>query len=579
MMNSKKNILFTILFITVPYVLLSQSTQNLLFVAPVLSETINPAESRLLEDKLVAGLLSTGYFNVIADSESRIDKSKIDTAMQRAQEKKIDYVLFSNIIAEGKTGPTRSYTISIRLVAVETNMDLLSHTVKFQQKDADAKINDVSKRITVSAKARNDVTLEMVDTFIRAKDWETAKRYLDILQKSKPDLKDIGDRKIIINNNLAIKKFSQAQEAVASYLYDEGRKAIKEAIDLDPNNEMYAKYAEKIEEEYILYLQKNNETKLKEIEDLLKKDRLFVAMSLFDRLPETAKNSKQGIAINGIIKRKEQAKKNALQAAEYLKLERYVEATNLINEAILLDPDSPDYIKLRTKILDEERKYSLLQERWNAYREELEKYDYKSIFIARRNLPYGLAFSAGALNISYFDPSRKNWNEVKKGAFPFIEVEYNNKFDWSMMGPYSFTQIGCGYWVSFGGSSGTERNNSSYPGALLVAESYRDIWLSSGLDGHFEALATALKTNIGLELGYHGNSFEHRDSYGTVIANEDFNLFMLSFIIQFDFTVIYSKDMALGLIWKSSIPMVASSSINDGTPKKELIGISFRRGL
>ncbi|GAB1482661.1 hypothetical protein MASR2M78_14770 [Treponema sp.] len=563
-----------------PFTIQAQTIPKLFLIPPVLSGDLGQAETRLLEDKLVSGLLETGAFNVTADLSLRKEESSIETMMEHAKQAGMDFVLFLGLSSEGKAGPNRNYSMSLRLLAVDTGKETFTRVVKFAQSKADTVIPNEAKRVAVAAKAREDVTADMVDALIKVKDWEAAGRYLNVLEQAKPNMaSSLAARRSIINKNMAALRYGQSREAVSLRLYEEARAAIADAKSLDPESNEYSSYSRVIDDEQTAYMQQSDEAKIREIEDYLERNRLDVAAALFERSGEGTRFSAKGKILSAKIQRGQDARRAALQAEALFADEYYAEALSLIDEALQLHPDQVSYIRLRTRILEAERRRAAVNERWAAYKEEFEAFNLASLAIARRSPPYGWSFSLGVLNIERLDPSAGTWLTEERGGYPAFNLGYSYALPYSYPGPFSFNQIASGAWAEGGIGGGVSRRESRLQGAALVAESNTAFWLAGGLEARAEVLSFALIGRLGLDLSVLSTSWEHLGSNGNIIVSDDQTCTTAAFVTGLELAWVPSTRWSLAFFWRASWPFASSLPLNDGAPTRSNLGLALRFGM
>lgn len=561
--------LLTLFIALLPLAIPAQTIMNLTIMAPNLGADVGQAEARLLEDSLVSGLLVTGAFNVTFDTWSRSEAFNPEKALERGTEAGVDFVLFLNLAAEGRLGSNRSYTMGFRLVAIDSKKELYARSVKFIQGRADVTLSDEAKRIATAARSRSDVTVDMIDALLRAREWESALRYLKILSNAKPALdKELIARYDTAQSGLAAQRFGQAKEAVSFRLFEEARRSIAEAQALDPKVEEYKSFAKTIEDEYARYLQEGDEARLKDIETFLDRGRLDVAQALFDRAGESARQSPRGKLLAAKLSRYQVARKAALAGESLFANERYPEALSKLDEAIQLHPDNVAYIRLRLRIIEAERRRAAVNERWAAYKEEVESFDFAALTIARRSALWGWRVNLDVFTISTLDPSQGSWMANEIGPFLAPSIGYTWALPWSMLGPLSFIELVSGAWAEIGLGSGVMRENSSISGAILAAQDNLLIWAAGGAEGRLEALSFALVSRVGLDLSYLGEKVEHRSINGDVVKTDsDYSVSgAASFRIGLEWAP--ARTWSLAMSWGSAWPVFSSLPINAGAPTR-----------
>jgi tetratricopeptide (TPR) repeat protein len=567
-----------------------------LYVMPIArSPELSQPQADLIEDSLVAGLLATGAFTLNARARTAplvpvtdgipgaeaLAPGVLDDAgaLGLAEESGATLVLFSRASMESREGSDRTIGFLFRLVAVDTGKDVHVRSSKLQESTLAAGLEDEARRIATAARARSDVTLDMIDSLIKATDWETARRYLDTFLASRPAQEAVmAARSARINQSLAEKRYVQAREAAALGLYEEALRATAEAVALAPDSAEYQAYQAGLGDEYARYLAQSADERLKIIETFLEQGRLDLAATLLERAGDGARDSARGQMLAAAVDRDQKARAAMLRAEGLFKADQYPEALAAMDEALRLKPDHAVYLRFRIRILEAEKQRAATLERLSAYRAEFEAFDYAGLFYSRKSIPVGWAGILGSGTVRGFDPAVLSWEPKEWGSYPFLELRYSWALPWFINGPFSFTELRTGAQASGGALGGVDRTSSSLAGAALFAEHTGMFWLGGGANTALEFMSIALRLDAGLEFSFLGRSSEHLSSAGDVVSSFDANIFTLGahlgLNLQWAPSPRFAFSVGLGRTW----PVMSNLSVDAGAPTRDALSFGLEMG-
>lgn len=571
----RRGLLASAMILLVGYLAHPQAGRSLLVLPVERPEDVSPETALMIEDVLVTALLSGGSFELSARERSSVALEDTQGALDRARAAKSGFVLLSRLKSEGRKGTDRLYALTIRLIAADTGKELYGRTTKFEEKAAGDVLMDLAKRIAVAARTRSDVTVELIETFAKAKDWEAARRflaiYLDLHPADKTKLAPLSAR---INTGLASIRNLQAREAAALSLYEEALSAARASVELAPGVPEYTAYLKTLEEDYAAYLAQSDAQRLDAVEDFFRKGKIDVAAVLLERSGNSARSSARGRNLAGQIERSLKARAAALDAERYLMEYQFPLALASIDEALRLQPDTASYIKLRIRIVEAEKREAATRERFEVYKDELRSFDYASLFVSRKAMPTGFGGSLGLLWISLYDPSTSSWEPLKRGPFPELRIQYSSPIPVRTSMPFSFMDTTFQWFGAASASYGVERTEEPFP-VVLVEGRTTYLFLGGGASASLEVLSFALRADAGLDVAWMRYTQERTDPVTGPLGTGSEHTWSLCFGVGA--SVLWSpvRDMAVRLGMYRTTPFLSSADLSNGAPG----AVSFRLGL
>ena len=553
------------LLAALPPVLHSQ-TPKLLVLPASHPDSISEDSARMVEDLLISSLAAGSAFELSAHGRNTVAIDDTSGAVKLASEASAGFVLLSRLGLDSKVGADLSFVLVTRMIAADTGKDLFGRTSRFGERKAIDTLADLAKRLTVAAHSRSDVTVDLVDAFIVAGDWEAARRYLDIyLSSHDSDKPKLEARITRISTGLAAGKNVQARDAAALALYDEAIRAAREATELAPDSLEYRSYLTSLEAEYARYVAQTDAQRLDMVKKYFDDGKIDVAAMLLSRAGESVRTSSRGRNLSEMIDRSERARALALEAEKYLKEYQYPEALAAVDDALKLLPDSTAYIRLRSRILGAEKREAATKERFAAYREELESFDYGSLFVALKPPPKGLALSLGMMSTSMLSSSQSTWNPVERGPSPELAAKYYFPIPSQIPSPFSFTAVSFAAdgFCSFG--YGVTRSQTGSP-VVLVEEQTTRSTLGGGASASLEALSFALRGAADLSLSWLRYMNNSRDPFSGLVSSASLDTWTLGFGLGLSLLWSPVKGTAISIGVERIWPLLCSKPIADGAP-------------
>ncbi|MCX7023730.1 MAG: tetratricopeptide repeat protein [Spirochaetes bacterium] len=480
---------------------------------------------------LVSKLMEQGGIEIIAQervasaaAENGIDLGADDERAQLALAKfaRADFILSPRAQKTAAKGGA-VITVTVRLLSKDTGKDLFGKDASFAESALIRGMTDLAKHLGVAIRQRADLSLDQIDAFIRAKDWENALRWLELYASAKPsETAQLAGRKAQINIAMAAIRYADAQKAAELYLYAEAIRAAREASELDPKNDTYRLYLEAVQEEYAKFVSESVDQRLERVEKYVDGKKYDIASALLDRLKSAGPLTSRGQLLAERCTKGIAACERARAGETWLKAGRYGEALAAVDEALALLPDDPDYLRLRAAIMREEKRDAAGRERWSLYLQELRDYDYRKLFLSRKRPGAVLHVDVLASTIDAWDHSAAtaadpdSWESAEYGPVLTIEGRYERPLPLKIPMPFSFTNVdACWYGaLRLGGGVARGEKTDGLGNVSLVADTIVDTNLAAGASVRLMVLSYTLRLEADLGTGPFFFTRSSRDPFG-----------------------------------------------------------------
>jgi tetratricopeptide (TPR) repeat protein len=469
-----------------------------------------PNEADALAEILSSRLLDEGAFDlfeaerlarIAAEGGLELRSSDASKALAIARAAKADFVIASRA-AKVKAKGELLFVVSSRLLAADSGKELFGKQAQFSERDMIQGMTDLARKIAVAARQRSDISLAQIDAFIRGGDYDNAEKFAGLYALAHPeDAVGLSQRSLLIDKALAARRFADAQAAARLFHYEEARRDAAEARRRDPPNDLYASYALSLEAEYASFVSTGVETRLDRAESLVDERKYDLASALLEMLSREGKLSARGEGLRERCGRGLSSARLRAEASGLLDAERYPEALAAIDQALEAVPGDPESLRLRSRIVESERRDSETRARVGGYLSELKGFDYRGLFVAHRRLGPSFRVGLGSLSLRSFDSSGGSWIELERGPFPSLDVSYERPFAQAFPSPFSFVDFDLSWALGGRLSGGVFRTSEGYPVTSLISDEVISGGLSAGLAARLTFLSFFFSGRAALEGG------------------------------------------------------------------------------
>jgi len=502
----------------------SKGKPKLLIIPFVIDRTITEDENRNLSGILESQLINSGMFESYSFEEAvKIATEKgiankfedADSAISLGKAIGVQFVIFGRAGQKAKDSKTGIFSITLNptLVSIDTSKQLFGQPANIPLgKTQIESLTALSKKIINAFKQRSDVTLAQVDAFIKASDWTNAERYFDIYSGAHPDeTSKLAERSKKINIAIAQIRYTDAQTSLRLFLFDQARAAIQEALLRNQGNPTYIAFAEEIETTFSTQTKMTDSKLLSQANDLLKEKKFEVVFSILDLLER--RGSKDGriaeyriLAQNGL-----KAENLKTDAEAFLASGKFDDALSYMNEALNLVPDDHDYLRLRNRIVDQEKRDSKNKEKWELYMEEFVNLDIPGLFLNRKELASKLYISFDTTTFNYLvpldsilAPSYQVWPGLNQ-----VALRYDSKFFQPFIMPLTFTDLNIYWFANINGFIGSKASDSirtnptSFENEVVItSDSIFMMQAAGGASAKLTVLSYVLSLDLDIDTGF-----------------------------------------------------------------------------
>lgn len=492
---------------------------RLLIIPFVIDRTITEDENRNLSGILESQLINSGMFESYSFEEAvKIATEKglankfedADSAISLGKAIGVQFVIFGRAGQKAKDSKTGIFSITLNptLVSIDTSKQLFGQPANISLgKTQIESLTALSKKIINAFKQRSDVTLAQVDAFIKASDWTNAERYFDIYSGAHPDeISKLAERNKKINTTIAQIRYTDAQTSLRLFLFEQARAAIQEALLRAQGNPTYMAFAEEIETTFSTQNKMTDSKLLSQANDLLKEKKFEVVFSVLDLLEK--RGSKDGripeyriLAQNGL-----KAENLKTDAEAFLASGKFDDALSYMNEALNLVPDDHDYLRLRNRIVDQEKRDSKNKEKWELYMEEFANLDIPGLFLNRKELAskWYISFDSTTFNYlvpldSKLAPSYQVWPGLNQ-----LALRYDSKFFQPFIMPLSFTDLNLYWFANINGFTGSKSIDSisTTNQVEIMTDSFFMMQAAGGASAKLTVLSYVLSLDLDFNSGF-----------------------------------------------------------------------------
>ncbi len=556
---------------------LSAQNKPKLLVLPLFhGAEIKDSSARTCEDLLVSSLMAGGSFEVSAQLRDSAPIDDSAAALALATEKQQELVMLSRLTSEGnKSNPT--FILVTRLIAVDTGIEIYGRTTRFTNKEAPAKLKDLSSRVAVAARSRSDITPSLIQAFADASNWEAAYRYLNLYLGIHPkDADKVNSLRRNIENQYAAALAAQAEQYAAQLNYDEAIKAAKKAVSLNPDSTDYAARLSSLEAGYARYLAQSDTERLNSVQELLSSEKLDAAKALLEKSGDSAKESERGTSLARQIDQAIEARSHALEAQSYFDSHSYDLALAAVDEALTASPDKAAYIKLRAKILEAQKHDLASQDRFAAYKLELESFDYPSLYLSVKKVPLGLETAYQKTAVTCYPQDSGSWTPVTREPIYTLAASLDFPLPFKIETPLRFTALGFNAFAGLSGGYGIERLEAA---DLLTKQDTIIIGIDGGAAATFECLSFALRGEAFAEIYWLNYSDRKSVPSAGTAATEISSIWTFGpgLGLSFVWTPFKNSSLELGRRWVW--PLISSAGAGQGQPILSSFRIALIFGL
>lgn len=496
----------------------AQTARQSIIVLPVFhGSDFASSLAEQIRASLVSRLMEQGGIEIVAQDrveavalEGGFDLKADDERVQLelAKKARADFIVSARASRSAAKG-TATVTVTVRLLSKDTGKDLYGKDTSFAEAALVKGMSDLAKRLGVAIRQRADLSVDQIDAFIRAKDWDNAERYLDLYLAAKPaETAAMAERRAKINVARAAIRYADAQKAAELYLYEEAIRAAREATELDPRDETYAAYLSALQDAYANFLAESVEDRLDRVEGYVDARKYEVGKALLDKLKASAPLSSRGRLLEERCRKGIAAREKAHQAKTYLENGKYGEALASVDEALALVPDDAEYLKLRLEVVKAEKRDAAGRERFSLYLDELRSYDYRRLFVSRKKPDALVHAVALATTIDAYDHTGSaddGWVTDYVGPVLTIEGRYERPFPLTIPMPFSFTGFDLCWYGALRGGGGVARGTAKDPvtGTVtaLLSDTVVDANLAAGVAARLTVLSYVLRLEADLGTG------------------------------------------------------------------------------
>ena len=468
--------------------------------------------SQLLAEAIASKLIEEGAFELYDRDKVLSALSEASTrdgvvsapddaknALALARSVNADYAIAGRVLRSA-TGSSGSMTLRIRLLAADTGKELFAKDETFPEKEILAKSADLAKKIAVASRQRSDLSIAQIDAFIAAGDWTKAEKFVEWYAEAKPkDTARLAERRRKIDLAVAALRYKEAEQARSLFLFDEARRAAREAVERDPSNDSYRDFAAAVDEEEAKFSASREEDRLDRVETFIVSGKHEVALALLDSIGASGNVSPRAKLLRERCNRALEAKRLRSDASLFLEAARYVDALAAVDRALDVYPDEPDSLRLRVRIVETERRDAAIRERWDLYLKELRGYDYGQLFLSHKLPRAYLRLGAGSERLFVEDRAAAGYAQLERGPLVAGDASYEAPFLAPFTMPFSFVDFDLAWFGGLRLAGGTWRTELSSPATVLVADDVFKGEAYGGAKARLSVLSYFL--SAGLEVG------------------------------------------------------------------------------